>query len=242
MISIIHHQTQHQQQPFFSLFFQVLCKSNLISMASASSFALLPSKFGGVSEIPRSNFFEFRPNLTSSHHPRFRQSKTLRVSASVSAPNLELRTGPDDLVSSILSKVTESDRGVLLKKEEHMNVAEVAQELQKYCVNEPVKCPLIFGEMIQGIESPDIVKNLVTFSFFGFLEGEVSLKGKLIALDEEWVQVIFEPPELKVGALEFRYGGESEVKLRITYVDDKIRLGKGSKGSLFVFQRRNTSV
>lgn len=45
----------------------------------------------------------------------------------------------------ILDQVTESDRGVLLKKEEHQKVAEVAQELQKYCVNEPVKCPLIFG-------------------------------------------------------------------------------------------------
>ena len=32
-------------------------------------------------------------------------------------------------------------------------------------------------EMIQGIEAPDIVKNKVTFSAFGFLDGEVSLKG-----------------------------------------------------------------
>ena len=39
----------------------------------------------------------------------------------------------------------QSDRGVLLKEEEHQKVAEVAQELQKYCVDEPVKCPLIFG-------------------------------------------------------------------------------------------------
>lgn len=62
--------------------------------------------------------------------------------------------------------------------------------------------------------------------------------GKLKALDEKWIQVIFEPPELKVGGLEFRYGGESEVKLQITYIDEKIRLGLGSRGSLFVFQRR----
>lgn len=61
-------------------------------------------------------------------------------------------------------------------------------------------------------------------------------------LDNEWVQVIFESPELKVGPFEFRYGGESEVKLQITYIDEKIRLGKGSRGSLFVFQRRNASV
>jgi len=39
----------------------------------------------------------------------------------------------------------QTDGGVLLKNEEHKEVAEVAQELQKYCVSEPVKCPLIFG-------------------------------------------------------------------------------------------------
>ncbi|POO03806.1 Plastid lipid-associated protein/fibrillin conserved domain containing protein [Trema orientale] len=246
-------------------------------MATASSLALLPSTtFGGLSEPSRPKFLDFRSKPTNlilsvSSHSRFCKGKTLRVSASVSVPNLEVQTGPGDLVDSILSKVTQSDRGVLLKKEEHEKVAEVAQELQKYCVNEPVKCPLIFGdwdvvycsvptspgggyrsalgrlvlttkEMIQGIEAPDIVKNKVIFSAFGFLDGEVSLKGKLTALDDEWVQVIFEPPELKVGGLEFRYGGVSEVKLRITYIDDKIRLGKGSKGSLFVFQRRNSCV
>lgn len=41
--------------------------------------------------------------------------------------------------------MTGSDRGVLLSEEQHKEVAEVAEELQKYCVNEPVKCPLIFG-------------------------------------------------------------------------------------------------
>ena len=63
--------------------------------------------------------------------------------------------------------------------------------------------------------------------------------GTLKALDDKWIQVVFEAPELKVGALDFRYGGQSEVKLQITYIDDKIRLGKGSRGSLFVFQRLN---
>jgi PAP_fibrillin len=65
-----------------------------------------------------------------------------------------------------------------------------------------------------------------------------SLIGKLNVLDEKWIQVIFEPPELKIGSLGFQYGGESEVKLEITYVDEKIRLGKGSRGSLFVFLRQ----
>ncbi|OIS98135.1 PREDICTED: probable plastid-lipid-associated protein 8, chloroplastic [Nicotiana attenuata] len=176
-------------------------------------------------------------------------------------------TKPDELVGSILSKVMQTDRGVSLTRDEHKRVAEVAQELQRFCVDEPVKCPLIFGEwdvvycsnptspgggyrsafgrlffktkeMIQVVEAPDIVRNRVSFSLFGFLDGEVSLKGKLNVLDEKWIQVVFEPPELKVGALDFQYGGESEVKLEITYIDEKIRLGKGSRGSFFVFQRR----
>lgn len=41
--------------------------------------------------------------------------------------------------------MTQTDRGVALKKEQHEEVANVAQALQKYCVSEPVKCPLIFG-------------------------------------------------------------------------------------------------
>ena len=31
--------------------------------------------------------------------------------------------------------------------------------------------------MIQVVEAPDIVRNKVSFSAFGFLDGEVSLKG-----------------------------------------------------------------
>lgn len=66
----------------------------------------------------------------------------------------------------------------------------------------------------------------------------IATAGKLKALDDEWIQVTFEAPQLQIGGLEFSYGGQSEVKLQIIYIDEKIRLGKGSRGSLFVFQRR----
>lgn len=33
------------------------------------------------------------------------------------------------------------------------------------------------NEMVQVVEAPDVVKNRVSFSLFGFLDGEVSLKG-----------------------------------------------------------------
>ncbi|KAI0497101.1 probable plastid-lipid-associated protein 8, chloroplastic isoform X2 [Dendrobium catenatum] len=217
----------------------------------ASSLSLLTS-------LPKPSF---PPSISSNHHRR----RISFVRSSLSTQPLV--AGPDDLVSTILSKVKGTDRGVLLSKDGHREVSDVAQKLQKYCVSEPVKCPLIFGEwdvlycsvptspgggyrssfgrlflnakeMVQVVEAPDIVLNKVSFSVLGFLDGEVSLKGKLKVLDEKWIQVIFEPPELKVGSLGFRYGGESEVKLEITYIDEKIRLGLGSKGSLFVFLRR----
>ncbi|KAL9442749.1 hypothetical protein AB3S75_016174 [Citrus x aurantiifolia] len=209
----------------------------------------------------------FSASLPCKRSPR----TALKIVRAVSISSPDLRTGPDDLVASILSKVNQSDGGVSLTKEEHKEVADVAQELQKYCVEAPVKCPLIFGEwdvvycsvptspgggyrsafgrlffktkeMIQAVEAPDTVRNKVSFTALGLLDGEVSLKGKLNALDEKWIQVVFEPPELKVGGLEFRYGGQSEVKLQITYIDEKIRLGLGSRGSLFVFQRRTQAA
>ncbi|KAL6216884.1 hypothetical protein ACLB2K_010102 [Fragaria x ananassa] len=246
-----------------------------MAAALASSLALSSSTLRGASDPlkPRFHNLSAKPTnlgLAVSPHSHSRHRKALRISATVSVSSPETRTGPDDLAAAILSKVMNSDRGVLLEKEQHKEVAQVAEALQSYCVSEPVKCPLIFGEwdvlycsvptspgggyrstlgrlvfktkeMIQVIEAPDIVKNKVSFSAFGFLDGEVSLTGKLKVLNDQWVQVIFEPPELKVGPFDFRYGGESEVKLQITYIDENIRLGKGSRGSLFVFRRQGKS-
>ncbi|EMS60765.1 putative plastid-lipid-associated protein 8, chloroplastic [Triticum urartu] len=203
------------------------------------------------------------PSPTALRRPRRRRVASARCSLAA-APGLR---APAELVDSILSKVKGTDRGVLLPEEGHQEVADVAQQLGKYCIDEPVKSPLIFGDwdvvycsvptspggiyrtplgrlvfktddMVQVVEAPDVVRNKVSFSIFG-LDGAVSLKGKLNVLDSKWIQVIFEPPELKVGPLGFQYGGESEVKLEITYVDEKIRLGKGSRGSLFVFLRQD---
>jgi hypothetical protein len=38
-----------------------------------------------------------------------------------------------------------TDRGVVLPKDGHQEVADVALQLGKYCIDEPVKSPLIFG-------------------------------------------------------------------------------------------------
>ena len=51
------------------------------------------------------------------------------------------------------------------------------------------------------------------------------------------VQVFFEKPELCVAGLSLRIGPESSVVLKTSYLDEAVRLGKGSRGSNFVFVR-----
>jgi len=53
------------------------------------------------------------------------------------------------------------------------------------------------------------------------------------------VRAFFDPPEITLGGLPtFRVGPKSSVVLSTTYLDDRVRLGKGSRGSLFVFTRK----
>ncbi|CAD6262393.1 unnamed protein product [Miscanthus lutarioriparius] len=171
---------------------------------------------------PALRFPSATPPLAPLRRPLRRRLPSVRCSLAA-APGVR---APPELVDSILSKVKGTDRGVLLPKDGHQEVADVTLQLGKYCIDEPVKSPLIFGEwevvycsvptspgglyrtplgrlifktdeMVQVVEAPDIVRNKVSFSVFG-LEGAVSLKGKLNVLDSKWIQVIFEAPELKV--------------------------------------------
>ena len=54
-------------------------------------------------------------------------------------------------------------------------------------------------------------------------------------------QVDFERPVIKLLGLCLRIGPPSDVLLRTTYLDDRVRLGKGSRGSRFVFTRGGSS-
>lgn len=97
--------------------------------------------------------------------------------------------------------------------------------------------------IFQHIYSPNTVVNLVAFKLLGVLQGAVGLKGTLtpLASDENFgangVQVDFEPPRISLGRLVFQFGPRSIVKLKTTYLDDRVRIGIGSRGSLFVFTK-----
>ncbi|EFJ36934.1 hypothetical protein SELMODRAFT_76801, partial [Selaginella moellendorffii] len=164
--------------------------------------------------------------------------------------------------------VQSSDRGAALRSEHHQSVAEIVRKLEGLNIPpEPLQSPLILGDwdveycsnptapggyyrsalgrfflateaMIQTVKAPDFVGNSVSFSLLGILKGQVSLKGKLLALDEKWIEITFDPPFLKLGPIEAQYGKSSKVKIAVLYVDEKIRLGRGSRGAVFVFKRR----
>ncbi|PNW74967.1 hypothetical protein CHLRE_12g502250v5 [Chlamydomonas reinhardtii] len=94
--------------------------------------------------------------------------------------------------------------------------------------------------LFQSVLQPDIATNKVEFKLFGMLPGFVGLRGRVVPQGDagDTVQVLFEPPVLAIADKLFLcIGRTSSVVLSTTYLDERIRLGKGSRGSLFVFTR-----
>lgn len=93
--------------------------------------------------------------------------------------------------------------------------------------------------VFQHVISPNIIINLVCFRFLRVLDGCVSLRGTLHSLEPDTgkIQVDFEPPRIRLGNAVFKYGPRTSVQLTTTYLDDRMRIGVGGQGSLFVFTR-----
>jgi hypothetical protein len=104
--------------------------------------------------------------------------------------------------------------------------------------------------LCQSVLLPDVVTNKIEALLFGFLPIAVGLRGYLVSIPEQeggpnnqdCVKVFFDPPELTLpGGISTRIGPPSSVVLTTTYLDERVRLGKGSRGSLFVFTRGGES-
>lgn len=99
--------------------------------------------------------------------------------------------------------------------------------------------------LYQSVLRPDVVVNKVALDIFRLLPSYVGLRGKLVEVPEEdgskngdTVKVFFEQPVLGFPfGIVARIGPPSTVVLKTTYVDERVRIGKGSRGSLFVFTR-----
>ncbi|GFR46858.1 hypothetical protein Agub_g8498, partial [Astrephomene gubernaculifera] len=94
--------------------------------------------------------------------------------------------------------------------------------------------------LFQSVIQPDIATNKVEFKLFGLLPGYVGLRGRVVPQGEggDTVAVLFERPVLSLAnCLHLRIGRVSSVGLVTTYLDERVRLGRGTRGSLFVFTR-----
>jgi hypothetical protein len=86
------------------------------------------------------------------------------------------------------------------------------------------------------------VINMVKFRLFSFLSGCVTLSGTFQPApgpngEKNFVKAVFRRPRIIFGPIVFEVGPESSVMLSVGYMDDKVRLGRGGQGSLFVFAR-----
>lgn len=100
--------------------------------------------------------------------------------------------------------------------------------------------------LFQHVIAPDVVVNLVCFRVLGILKGCVSLRGKIEPLKDDIlgpnaIRVEFERPRLQFGNAVFQFGPRSQVRLATTYLDDRVRLAIGGRGSLFVFTKGGQS-
>ncbi|GAX74034.1 hypothetical protein CEUSTIGMA_g1484.t1 [Chlamydomonas eustigma] len=96
----------------------------------------------------------------------------------------------------------------------------------------------VFQSVLAG--DPPIAVNKVAFNLLGLIPGYVGLRGRVEPFgdDDESVSVYFDPPILSfAGKLHLRIGPKSSVQLATTYLDERIRVGLGSRGSLFLFTR-----
>lgn len=85
----------------------------------------------------------------------------------------------------------------------------------------------------------DTVVQLLCFRFLGILPGCVSLKGRItFESGSNDMTFQFQQPRLCVGPLVFQYGPQPKLATSFIYLDDRVRVMQGRRGSRFVFIRR----
>eukprot|EP00177_Eucheuma_denticulatum_P007414 GFKZ01013500.1.p1 GENE.GFKZ01013500.1~~GFKZ01013500.1.p1 ORF type:complete len:283 (+),score=34.44 GFKZ01013500.1:36-851(+) len=180
---------------------------------------------------------------------------------------------PTALVSTLLTAISSTDRGLSISDSQRAHVDSLIHQLNTYGkYHTPMSDPRLFSKytvaytstndksppagglfrspigrlifqtrgLFQHVLAPDVIINMVCFRLLGIIKGCVTLRGNLRPIQDanlgpNAIQVQFEPPRIAFGSAVFQYGPRSRVRLTTTYLDDRVRLAVGSRGSLFVF-------
>jgi hypothetical protein len=173
-----------------------------------------------------------------------------------------VKTSEEDAVANLMESIENVPESVpvtpniletiigdnFIPKESLISDKEPSSEELKSLIEEPIKT-----------EKPSRVYaiNYITGKLFRFLTVSVILKGAVQKITETertqmtakygttlspgTVRADFESPLVTIGGVGIRIGPNSNVVLDTPYLDDKIRLGMGARGSAFIFKRTKDS-
>lgn len=98
-------------------------------------------------------------------------------------------------------------------------------------------------EIFEHFIQPNTVIQMICFRFLGIITGNVALKGKIDfsvdKMNKSEIVFQFQQPRLRLGPAVFEYGPCPRLSTNILYVDDRVRIMQGKRGSRFIFARRS---
>lgn len=158
-------------------------------------------------------------------------------------------TKKDQLIDDLLRLTEDADAGFAVSSQGREAIAEVVDDLQSYCMKDPLSSEYIFGRWevryaskpqtaggpfktpigrivfpgqtaIQVIAEPNVCINEISFKTLGFVPGSVTQEGTIDPLDGRTFEITFTTNTGK------KLGGPPKRLIEILYLDENIRIAR----------------
>jgi len=154
-----------------------------------------------------------------------------------------------ELVDKLLSATVDVDSGFKVGPQQRGEIAEIVENLQSYCIQDPLASEYIFGRWTlryaskpqtaggpfktpvgrtvfpgqkasQIIEEPNLCVNEIQYKALGFLPGSVRQEGTIEPIDGRTFEIAFSTNTGK------RLGGPPKRVIETLYLDEKLRIAR----------------
>jgi hypothetical protein len=155
----------------------------------------------------------------------------------------------EELIEQLLLLTEDTDAGFKISEAGRRAVSDLVEELQAYCMKDPLSSESIFGrwevryaskpqtaggpfksptgrvvfpgqQAIQVIEEPNVCINEINFKTLGFIPGSVSQQGTIEPVDGRTFEITFTTNTGK------KLGGPPKRMIEILYLDENIRIAR----------------